>query len=131
MTAAQRRNWLLVALMFAVPFQALAALMPSWLPHSHASSSVTVPAHDHLMHLHPDGVKVHSVVVVAPHSPDTTPADSNGTLLDESNGDWGMVYALSGVPPMLAYDPQAEPPGQVVFLLPPLTPDPPQRPPRA
>jgi len=131
LTAAQLRKGLLIALMFVVPFQALAALMPSWLPHSHASSSVTVPAHDHLMHLHPDGVKVHSVVVVAHHSPDTTPADPNGTLLDESNGEWSMAYALPGALPVLAHVPNAKQPGRVVVLLPPHTPDPPQRPPRA
>jgi hypothetical protein len=131
LTAVQLRKWLLIALMFAVPFQALAALMPSGLPHGHSSSPVAVPAHDHVMHLHPDGVKVHSVVVAAPHPHDTTPADSNGRLLDESNGEWGMVYALSGAPPILAPAPNAEKHGQVVFLLPPLTPDPPQRPPRA
>ncbi|MCC8998312.1 MAG: hypothetical protein LM522_02240, partial [Candidatus Contendobacter sp.] len=116
MTAAQLRKGLLIALMFAVPFQALAALMPSWLPHSHASSPVTVPAHDHLMHLHPDGVKVHSVVAAAPHSPDTTPADPNGTLLDESNGEWGMADALPGVLPVLAHVPNTEKHGRVLFL---------------
>jgi len=131
LTAAQLRKGLLIALMFAVPFQALAALMPSWLPHSHASSPVAVPAHDHLMHLHSDGVKVHSVVVAAPHSHDTAPADHPGKLLDESNGEWGMADALPGVLPVLAHVPNTEKPGRVLFLLPPHTPDPPQRPPRA
>lgn len=128
LTAVQCRHWLLIALMLAVPFQALAALMPSWLPHSHASSSVTVPAHDHLMHLHPDGVKVHSVVVA--DSRDAA-ADHNGALLGESSGDWSVVYALPGAPPTLACVPQAELPRRIVFFLPPYTPDPPQRPPRA
>lgn len=130
MTAAQCRKWLLIALMFAVPFQALAALMPSWLPHGHPSSSVVVPAHDHVMHLHPDGVKVHSVVVPDPHPQDTATADHGGKLLDESNGEWGMACALSGAPPALAHAPNAEKHGRVVFFLPPLTPDPPRRPPR-
>lgn len=131
MTAAQLRKWLLIALMFAVPFQALAVSTPSGLPHGHASSPVAVPAHDHVMHLHPDGVKVHSVVVGDSHPHDTATADHKGTLLDESDSEWGMAYALSGAPPVLAAAPNAEQPGRALFLLPPHTPDPPQRPPRA
>lgn len=129
MTAAQLRKWLLIALMLVVPFQALAVLMPSWLPHGHASSPVAVPAHDHVMHLHPDGVKVHSVVVDDSHPHDTA-TDHGGKLLGESNGEWSVIYALSGTPLVLAHAPKAERQRQVVVLLPPHTPDPPQRPPR-
>jgi hypothetical protein len=124
----QCRHWLLIALMLAVPFQALAALMPSWVPHSHPASSVAVPAHVHTMHLHPDGVKVHSVIVADSHD---AAADHNGALLGESSGDWSVVYALPGAPPTLVHVPNAEKYERVLFLLPPCTPDPPQRPPRA
>jgi hypothetical protein len=128
LTAVQCRHWLLIALMLAVPFQALAVLMPSWLPHSHPASSVAVPAHVHTMHLHPDGVKVHSVVVADSHD---AAADHNGALLGESSGDWSVVYALPAVLPVLVHVPNAEKHGRVLFLLPPHTPDLPQRPPRA
>ncbi len=52
------RAVLLTVLMLALPLHALAAAVPAWQAHAHAAGT---PQHGHVVHLHQDGAKLHSV----------------------------------------------------------------------
>lgn len=116
------RVCLVLLLTLAVPLHAIAALAPVLQPHAHAAG---MPEHAHLAHLHPDGVKLHSIAGEA----DGAPA---GTVLDEH--DTGLCAAPAAplaAGPALAHDLGNEAPAARPVHASTHVPEQPVRPPRA